>query len=193
MLFLTILDGQVTNFINIIIPHNQFFDYFFSFFSLRGSSILIWLFVIVITLILEERKSPGIQKRDVVFIIVFLLSFSVSFVTSDLILKNVIKRVRPYHSNTTLATASVAKSLAQCPKNYSFPSSHAATAFAAAAVITAFDRKRKWLYYAVAVLISLSRIYLGCHYFFDILVGGVIGWTISKAVLHLLFLKRYRI
>jgi len=183
MLFLTILDGRITNFINVIIPHNQFFNFFFSFFSLRGSSIFIWLIVIVITIISEERKYPGIQKKDIKFLIIFILSFSLSFITSDYLLKNLIKRPRPSHPSNLTLTYEVKGRLAQCPKDYSFPSGHASTAFAAAVVISTFDKKRKWFYYLVAVLISLSRIYLGCHYFFDVIVGCMLGWIISKGII----------
>ena len=177
------IDIQLTILINSVLPHTQFFDYFFSFFSLRGSSIFIWIIVIVAVLILEERKYPGIQKRDIRFLIIFLLSFTTSFITSDFVLKNLIKRSRPLPLSATLSDASSAKWLTQCPKDYSFPSTHATTAFASATILTFFDKKRKWFYYVVAMFISLSRIYLGCHYFFDIIGGGIIGLIISNVIL----------
>ncbi|MBI4226604.1 phosphatase PAP2 family protein [Candidatus Roizmanbacteria bacterium] len=193
MNILNALDIRLTKFIHSLFPHNQFFDYFFSFFSLRGNSIFIWAVIIFLVLLLEERKNPGIQKRDVAFMAIFLLCFSVSFIISDLILKNLIKRPRPTYSNSLNITEAVEFRLAQCPKNYSFPSSHATTAFAAATVITAFDKKRRWFYYGVAILISLSRIYLGCHYFFDVAFGAVTGLTISKIILLLHSIKLYSV
>lgn len=72
-----------------------------------------------------------------------------------------------------------------CPADFSFPSAHASTAFAAAAVLTYFDRKRRWFYYLVAILISFSRVYLGCHYFLDIFFGALLGYAVSKLVLLL--------
>jgi len=177
---LNLFDYKITEYINSVVPNNQFLDYFFSFFSLRGNSIVIWVVIIFLILLLEERINPGIQSRDIKFIVIFLLTFTISFITSDLILKNLIKRPRPAYSNAQNTTASVIHRLAQCPKNYSFPSSHATTAFAAATIITAFDKKRRWFYYGVAILISLSRIYLGCHYFFDVVAGSIIGWGMSK-------------
>lgn len=191
MLFLTNLDTFITNFVNIVLPHNLFFDYFFSFFSLRGNSILIWLILILIALVLEERKNPGIQKRDIKFVAIFLLTFTLSFITSDIILKNLIKRPRPDYYNTTNSTYAVEPGLAQCPKNYSFPSSHATTAVAAATVITSFDKKRKWLYFGVAILISLSRVYLSCHFFFDVAVGGIVGYLNSIFILKLIKSDKY--
>ncbi|EKE14348.1 MAG: hypothetical protein ACD_12C00559G0006, partial [uncultured bacterium] len=60
------------------------------------------------------------------------------------------------------------------------------TAFAAATVLAYFDKKRRWFYYSAALLISYSRIYLGCHYFFDVIIGALIGFLISKLVVRFL-------
>ena len=49
-------DQQITKIIYSLIPHNQFFDNFFSFFSLAGANIWIWLIIIVVLIIFEEKK-----------------------------------------------------------------------------------------------------------------------------------------
>ncbi len=173
------LDYFLTNFLNQLIPHDPFFNYFFSFFSLKGSSILIWLLVIAIVVIFEERKNPGISKRDKKFIILFSLSFLLTLLFTDVILKHLFQRTRPFltlYSHILLFQAS-------CPKDFSFPSGHASTAFASATVLAFFDKKRRWFYYLIAILISYSRIYLGCHYFFDVAVGAILGWLISRLLL----------
>ena len=179
------IDTQITDLINNLFPHNQLFDYFFSFFSLRGNSIFIWLALIILALLLEERKNPGIQKKDILFVFTFLFSFLLTALLVNIVLKNVIQRPRPAISRGPNITAPVKFGLAQCPKDYSFPSGHASTAFASAVVISTFDKKRKWFYYLFAVLISLSRIYLGCHYFLDVAAGGIIGFSISKVIFRL--------
>ena len=175
------LDYLLTNFFNKLVPHNQFFNYLFSFFSLKGSSILVWLLVIMIIVILEERKNPGISKRDKKFIILFSLSFLLTALLSDIVLKNIFMRHRPI-----LDTKYFILNTFSCPHDFSFPSAHAATAFAAATVLTFFDKKRRWFYYLVAILISYSRIYLGCHYFFDVIFGAIIGYIISRLLLFFL-------
>jgi len=169
---LLLFDNLITKFLANLIPHNQFFNYFFSFFSLKGNSIFVWILVIIITLILEEKKHPGLSKRDKKFLLLFSLAFlgTALFVTFPL--KNLFERLRPI-----TATAF------QCPSDYSFPSGHTATAFAAASILNYFDKKRKWFYYVVALLISFSRIYLGCHYFLDVITGAIIGDSISRLLL----------
>lgn len=171
---LLLLDQSITLFLKNIIFHNVFLNYFFSFFSLKGNSIIVWLLVILISLILEERKNPGISRKDKKFIILFSLSFLLTGLIVAFPLKNLFERVRPITSQVF-----------PCPTDYSFPSGHAATAFAAAAILTYFDKKRRWFYYIVALLISFSRIYLGCHYFFDVVVGVFFGWFVSVIILKL--------
>ncbi len=183
------LDYTLTNFLAKLIPHIPFLNYFFSFFSLKGSSILIWILVIIGVTILEERKNPGISKRDKKFIILFSISFFLTFLLTDIILKNIFFRPRPMLSDFVRLYPISSNFI--CPSNFSFPSGHAATAFAAATVLTFFDKKRRWFYYMVAILISYSRIYLGCHYFFDVGVGGILGYMISSLILRFSRFNRF--
>jgi len=175
-------DYLFTNFFSRIVPHNIVFDYFFSFFSLKGSSVFIWILIIVIVIIIEERKNPGISIRDKKFMLMFSGSFIFTFFVADIFLKNFFRRPRPYLLSQTFHSNLIA---GICPVDFSFPSAHAATAFAAAGILTHFDKKRRWFYYTVAILISYSRIYLGCHYFFDVLFGAVLGYVLSKIFLYI--------
>jgi len=168
-------DIVITNFLKNFLPHHHFFDLFFSFFSLKGNAIFVWILVIIIALFLEEKKHPGISKNDKKFIIVFTLSFLTTAFLVNYPLKNFFHRPRP---NQLISTT--------CPTDFSFPSGHAATAFAAATVLTFFDKKRRFFYSTIAFLIAYSRIYLGCHYFLDVLAGGVVGIIISKIILSII-------
>ncbi|KKP62719.1 MAG: Phosphoesterase PA-phosphatase related protein [Candidatus Levybacteria bacterium GW2011_GWA2_37_36] len=174
-------DYLLTNLFSKIIPHNIFFDYFFSFFSLKGSSIFIWILVIALVIILEEKKNPGLNIRDKKFIFLFSISFLLTAFLTDIILKNIFMRSRPF----PLLPTPYNLQPFLCPLDFSFPSAHAATAFAAAGVLTYFDKKRSWFYYSVAIFISYSRIYMGCHYFFDVVAGASLGYLISKFTLKL--------
>lgn len=65
----------------------------------------------------------------------------------------------------------------------SFPSGHAAMAFAAATVVGLYSRQaRGWAASLVAAtLIGLSRVYLGLHYPSDIVAGAILGAGVGAA------------
>lgn len=174
------VDQQLTIFLKNLFPHSPFFNHLFSFFSLSGNSILVWILLIILILILEERKNPGISKKDKLFALLFFTTFILTALIVEFPLKNLFHRPRPQLDiNHQLSTNY------SCPKNFSFPSGHASTAFAAATVLYFFDKKRKWFYYTIATTIAYSRIYLGCHYFFDVVFGGILGWVIAKSIIKI--------
>lgn len=181
-------DFIITELINNILPHNQFFDAVFSFFSIWGVNTVFWILLAAIWIFFAERKSPGFQKKDRQFIICFTLSILTTAFLVNIVLKNVIKRPRPVLTSfNQLGRRSLGEGGFQlistnCPSDYSFPSGHAATAFAATAVLSAFDKKRKYFYYFIAFLVALSRIYLGCHYSLDIATGSILGYLIGKLI-----------
>jgi len=75
-------------------------------------------------------------------------------------------------------------------RSASFPSAHAVNLFAVTAVFWRFYPRTLWIALPVAVLVALSRVYIGVHYPGDILGGAVIGWllglVVERGVRHLL-------
>ena len=66
----------------------------------------------------------------------------------------------------------------------SFPSDHAAVAFAIAFAVLACSRLAGILLLAFATLIALSRVALGLHYPTDVLAGMCVGWAAALLVAH---------
>lgn len=65
------------------------------------------------------------------------------------------------------------------PRTSSFPSGHATSAFTAAGLLS--DRDRLWpLYYATAVVVASSRVYVKIHHASDVVVGIVIGTALGR-------------
>ncbi|MFQ5499115.1 MAG: phosphatase PAP2 family protein [Candidatus Zixiibacteriota bacterium] len=85
------------------------------------------------------------------------------------LLKPLIARIRPCH---TIADIHL---LVGCGSGYSMPSAHAANAFGQAALFGIANKRTLKYLLSVAALISLSRIFVGVHYPFDIVAGAAIG------------------
>jgi membrane-associated phospholipid phosphatase len=66
----------------------------------------------------------------------------------------------------------------------SFPSGHATSVFAVAAVFAAFYPRLSAPLYFLAAAIAVGRVYLGRHYLSDIMAGALIGWIVAWALLR---------
>ena len=174
--YLLRLDTSITSWLSIIVPHTPFADTIFKFLSLQGAAIAIWAVIIALLVFFEEKK-------DKKFIIYFAISLSLAYFSSE-ILKNLILRVRPVNTFPSL--------LGVCPTTFAFPSGHAAVSFAAATILSVFDRKRLPFYFIFAVLITFSRIYLQCHYFLDTVGGAMLGVGVALTVLKVLRLNHVK-
>lgn len=66
----------------------------------------------------------------------------------------------------------------------SFPSDHAAAAFAIAFAVLFCARRAGVGFLVAATLISLSRVALGLHYPSDVVAGAIVGWGAAMLVMH---------
>jgi PAP2 superfamily len=106
-----------------------------------------------------------------VFAAILLIGLLFSFFIVD-DLKDIVKRPRPPGIDTLRYLIA---------NNYSFPSGHALTIFLAAAVLGAYyGWKYRLVGYAIAFLVSISRVYLGVHYPTDIIAGALIGTILGE-------------
>lgn len=67
---------------------------------------------------------------------------------------------------------------------YSFPSGHTTVAFSLAVLLSDINQSLKNYLFGIAVLVGLSRIYLGVHYLTDVIAGALIGYIVSKIFLE---------
>jgi undecaprenyl-diphosphatase len=91
-------------------------------------------------------------------------------------LKDAFDRARPPEADPGLG------SLAAIPDNASFPSGHAATAFAAATAIGILSPRMRPYALALAAGVALSRIYLRVHFPLDVVAGALLGAGIGALV-----------
>ncbi len=94
------------------------------------------------------------------------------------LLKEITDRARP-----PVAESSI-QPLISIPDSTSFPSGHAATAFAAATAVAIVYPRLRVPVLLLATLVALSRVYLGVHYWSDVIVGGLFGVAIGWATVR---------
>ena len=70
------------------------------------------------------------------------------------------------------------------PNDSSFPSGHAATSFACATVLTAYEPRLAPLWIVLASAVAFSRVYVGVHYPLDVIGGAALGVAVGIAVLY---------
>ena len=126
-----------------------------------------WLAVSVAIAAFYAWKKPKGMKG---FVVVFLISLAISY-GIVIGLKDITNIPRPCDPDNP-----------DCPEDSSFPSGHAVAVFTAFTATALFSKKRAIPILILALLVSWSRVALGVHTWADVIVGGLIGVTITQTV-----------
>lgn len=152
--------------IKLLESHNDFLDASSLVLQQFGSQIL-WLAVALIFFI-SGRKVWGLT---------LIVGLALDAVVENS-LKIVVGRPRP-------KDVMVSFRIIDAGLGPSFPSGHASRAFLASVLFGNFYPRLKALWYAVAGLSALARIYLGAHFPTDVLAGTLNGILLGYIVLEL--------
>ena len=150
---------------------NSFFlDNVMVFISTLGDYGIIWIAAALAFLFLKKDKACGGG---------ILISLALSGLIGNLFLKTLIARERPFTLSPELEL------LIAPPTDYSFPSGHTLSSFAAATVMFRHNKKIGGCAYALVTAMAFSRLYLYVHYPTDILAGIILGIGIGFAAVFL--------
>lgn len=119
------------------------------------------------------------KKRGILFFLLVAVALTASDFVCSTILKKAFAVPRPC---ITLPDVHL---LAGCSHSGSFPSSHAANSAAIATMLGLYDRRFWWFGLPAAILVCVSRPYLGVHYPSDIAAGALIGAAIAYGAMRL--------
>ncbi|MDO4555489.1 MAG: phosphatase PAP2 family protein [Lachnospiraceae bacterium] len=182
------LDGQILLWIQNTI-RSDLLTPFFKWITSLGNGGMIWIGITILLLLFPKTRKTGYMTAAALLLSLFINNFW---------LKNWIARIRPYETVDGLVR------IIGRQKDYSFPSGHTASSLCAAVVLMRIGLYNKRLkcskeriphgvyfpFYAgviamiLAVLISISRLYVGVHYPTDVLGGAItgilIGWFVVE-------------
>lgn len=136
---------------------------------LLGKATIIWVVLIIILLCIRKTRQLGIMVG---------LSFLITLILGEGVLKNLIARERPFiaHHYDIIVKA---------PTSYSFPSGSTGLSFAVFGAFLANKNKYCILIGLYAAMVAFSRVYLGVHYLSDIWGGIALGLLVSYNVTKL--------
>lgn len=139
---------------------------------------LIWLTISIVCLFSKKTRGCGVAM---------LVSVVVSFLLGEVVIKNVVCRVRPCNYPEYGFIDMLVSKL----KGYSFPSGHTSSSFAASTVLFFYNKKWGTAALALALLIGFSRLYNFVHFPTDVLCGMLFG--ILCAVIVCVVFRKYKV
>lgn len=137
--------------------------------SALGNAGFIWLIVTAVFFCLRSRRRMGAA---------LFLALTLCVLIGNIALKNLVARPRPFVDFPDVVL------LISPPGEFSFPSGHTLSSFAAAGVIFAAHRRLGIGAFCLAGLIGFSRMYLFVHYPSDVLAGALLGLGIAWAAVR---------
>jgi undecaprenyl-diphosphatase len=168
--FFNNLDAEVVIFIQKTLGNPISDNVFLTFTDLHKQ---LWFQLAVILPLLawwvwQEKRQGFIRLLGLIFTLIMIDGFCGQFI------KKVFARPRPFVSFPEILQKSPAS-------GFSFVSNHSANMVGLAVFMSHFYPRWKYLWWSLAILIGLSRIYNGVHFLSDVIVGGLIGGIIAWA------------
>jgi undecaprenyl-diphosphatase len=125
-----------------------------------------WILVLLAMMAIDLRHGLRVAV-EVLPILWFTL------LTVNLPLKRFFRRRRPFVAFVK------ARVLGPRPQDFSLPSGHAAAGFAGAFLLSIHAPLFAPIFYAIAAVVGLSRVYLGVHYPSDVVIGAAAGTVLA--------------
>ncbi len=166
------IDKEITVFLNNLSHEN--INIFMILLSNKYVWIPLYLFLIF-WLWKFDKKNFGLN-----FIICVATVIIADFITSSL-MKPFFERLRPCQDSNLVELINI---VSGCGKKFSFASSHASTTFSLSSIFYLISKKKIKILFLWSLLIGYSRIYLGVHFFLDVITGFGVGLLTSLIIFY---------
>ena len=145
-----------------------FLDFLMPVITALGNLGFLWILITLTLLMIKRYRRDGVTLLTALVLFLLIGNFAI---------KLLVARPRPCHTDPLFEL------LIPLPLDYSFPSGHTMSSFAAATVL--YRVRRSWGIgaFIIGTLIGFSRLYLYVHYPSDVLAGMVLGILVGMLVL----------
>lgn len=158
------MDGAILMFLQESV-RNVVLDPIMKVITTLGNAGILWIVLTILLLIPRKTRKIGWMSACALLF---------SLLINNILLKNLVARVRPYNAIEGLIP------IIKKPSEFSFPSGHAGSSLASACVLyRKLPKKFGIPILVLAILISFSRLYVGVHYPTDVLAGAITGIVCS--------------
>jgi undecaprenyl-diphosphatase len=150
-------------------------DHLLPWLTYLGSHFAVILFIILSWILTKQRRV--LRRLALLYAIQSGILYGLKFL---------IQRQRP------LYFLEMASKLSKGPGEIldpSFPSGHALYAFMMATLLGHWFPRYRIIFFLLAGFIGWTRIYLGVHYPTDVIVGGLLGYGITRLFIHWIDLR----
>ena len=169
--FITQLDGAVLLWIQEYI-RRDFLNPIITIITSLADSGWFWILLSAALLFFKKYRKIGLTA---------LIALIIGFLITNLWLKNMVMRIRPYEVIEGLTL------IGSKARDFSFPSGHSTASIAASAVfLVCMPKKFGIPTFILGIFICFTRLYIGIHYPTDVLAGILIGFVAAFAAVWIM-------
>jgi undecaprenyl-diphosphatase len=136
--------------------------------SALGAGGFIWWVTAVITMVFPNKRAAAWRM---------LLAGVFTWMISEYALKPTVDRARPFEIDSSIVVIDAK------PTTGAFPSGHAAMAVAFAVAGSRMMLGSQLIWWPLAAIVAVSRVYIGVHWPSDVIAGAVLGFAVAWFVL----------